>query len=65
LTRTPVPPGAAALALMVCLIPAAAAGQTGEAREHAAKAPLAASSLLLDAAVRGGLVVAVGERGTS
>ncbi|MCU0251885.1 MAG: YCF48-related protein [Vicinamibacterales bacterium] len=63
LTQTPVPPGAAALALMVCLIPAAAAGQTGEARERAARAPLAASSLLLDAAARDGLVVAVGERG--
>ena len=57
------PPGAAALALMVCLLPAAAAGQPGEAREQAAKAPLAASSLLLDAAARDGVVVAVGERG--
>jgi photosystem II stability/assembly factor-like uncharacterized protein len=63
LTRTSVPPDAAALALMLCLLPAAAAGQTGEAREQAAKAPLAVSSLLLDAAARDGLVVAVGERG--
>lgn len=57
------PAGAAALVLVLCLLPAAAAGQAGEAREHAAKAPLAVSSLLLDAAVRDGLVVAVGERG--
>jgi photosystem II stability/assembly factor-like uncharacterized protein len=56
-------PGAAALALMLCLLPAAAGGQSGEAPERAAKAPLAPSSLLLDAAVRDGLVVAVGERG--
>lgn len=55
--------GAAALALLLCLLPAAAAGQAGEAPEHAARAPLAVSSLLLDAAVRDGLVVAVGERG--
>jgi photosystem II stability/assembly factor-like uncharacterized protein len=62
-TRSSLPPGAAALALLLCLVPAAAAGQTGEARERAAKAPLAVSSLLLDAAARDGLVVAVGERG--
>jgi len=48
---------------MLCLVPAAAAGQPGGARERAAQAPLAASSLLLDAAVRDGLVLAVGERG--
>jgi photosystem II stability/assembly factor-like uncharacterized protein len=57
------PAGAAALALLLCFLPAAAAGQAGEARERAAKAPLAVSSLLLDAAVQDGLVVAVGERG--
>jgi photosystem II stability/assembly factor-like uncharacterized protein len=57
------PAGAAALALLLCFLPAAAAGQAGEARERAAKAPLVVSSLLLDAAVRDGLVVAVGERG--
>jgi len=62
-TRRPAPPGAAALALMLSLVPASAAGQPGEAREHAAKAPLAPSSLLLDAVARDGLVVAVGERG--
>ena len=61
--RWQTPTGAAALALMLCLLPAAAAGQPGNARERAAKAPLAVSSLLLDAAVRDGLVVAVGERG--
>jgi photosystem II stability/assembly factor-like uncharacterized protein len=55
--------GAAALALTLCLLPAAAAGQAGEARQHAVKAPLAVSSLLLGAAVRDDLVVAVGERG--
>jgi len=61
--RRQAPTGAAALALMLCLLPAAAAGQPGNARERAAKAPLAVSSLLLDAAVRDGLMVAVGERG--
>ena len=62
-TRRPAPPGVAALALMLSLVPAAAAGQTGAAGEHAVKAPLAVSSLLLDAVARDGLVVAVGERG--
>ncbi len=62
-TRGTAPPVAAALALLLCLLPAPAAGQPGEARERTARAPLAASSLLVDAAVRDGLVVAVGERG--
>jgi len=61
--RWPEPPGAAALALMLCLVPASAAGQPVEPSDRSLKAPLAASSLLLDAAVRDGLVVAVGERG--
>jgi len=58
-----VTPGGAGLALVLCLIPAAAAGQPGGAIERATQAPLAVSSLLLDAAVQDGLVVAVGERG--
>ncbi|HSP90628.1 MAG TPA: YCF48-related protein, partial [Vicinamibacterales bacterium] len=61
--RRTAPPVAAALALLLCLLPAAAAGQPGEARERAVIAPLASTSLLLDAAVRDGRVVAVGERG--
>ena len=63
MSQRPALPGPAALVLLLCLVPVAAAGQTGEAREHAAMAPLAVSSLLLDAAVQDGLVVAVGERG--
>ena len=61
--RRPAPPVGAALALALCLVAAAAAGQPVEPGERAVKAPLATSSLLLDAAVRDGLVVAVGERG--
>ena len=55
--------GVPAMALMLWLRPAAPAGQAGERREFAVKAPLAASSLLLDVAARDGLLVAVGERG--
>jgi len=59
-----VTPGGAWLALVLCLIPAAAAWQPpGGAIERATQAPLAVSSLLLDAAVQDGLIVAVGERG--
>ena len=63
-SRGSTPAGAAALVLVLRhLGPAAAAGQDGEAREHAAKAPRPSESLLLDVAVRDGRVVAVGERG--
>ena len=56
--------GVPAIGMMLCLAPAAPAGQAGAApREAATKAPLAPSSLLLDVAARDGLVVAVGERG--
>jgi photosystem II stability/assembly factor-like uncharacterized protein len=48
---------------MCWLVPATSAGQADVAGEHAVRAPLAPSSLLLDAAARDGLVVAVGERG--
>lgn len=63
LNHRPAPPRGVALALALCLLPAAAAGQAVDARERAALAPLATTALLLDAAVREGLVVAVGERG--
>lgn len=55
--------GAPAIGILLCLAPAAPSGQAGAARESAVKAPLAPSSLLLDVASGGGLLVAVGERG--
>ena len=54
---------APAIGILLCLAPADPSGQAAGARESAVKAPLAASSLLLDVASRGGLLVAVGERG--
>jgi photosystem II stability/assembly factor-like uncharacterized protein len=54
---------APAIGMLLGLAPAAPFGQAGAARESAARSPLAPSSLLLDVASRGGLLVAVGERG--
>jgi len=61
--RLPVWSGVAAAAMTLCLAAGAPAGQAGAAREMSIKAPLASSSLLLDVAVRDGVMVAVGERG--
>ncbi|MBE3098594.1 MAG: hypothetical protein IMZ44_15875, partial [Planctomycetes bacterium] len=63
MTRRPAWLGAPAVAMLLCLAPAAPAGQAGAARESSIKAPLAPSSLLVDVAVRDGVTVAVGERG--
>ncbi len=55
--------GAPAVAMLLCLGPAAPAGQAALAGESSVMAPLAVSALLLDVAVRDGVMVAVGERG--
>ncbi|MCX6552195.1 MAG: YCF48-related protein [Acidobacteria bacterium] len=63
MTRRSVWLGVPAVAMLLCLAPAAPAGQAGATRESSIRAPLASSSLLLDVAARDGLLVAVGERG--
>jgi photosystem II stability/assembly factor-like uncharacterized protein len=62
-TRRPAWLGVPAIAMLLCVAPAASAGQAGAVRESSITAPLAPSSLLLDVAVRDGVTVAVGERG--